>query len=52
MDFIEIANRLTETGNGISLLAALVITCLFGLQYKKLSELQEREEMLQNFLND
>ena len=52
MYVIEFVNRLTETGNGLSLLAALVITGLFGLQYKKLSELQEREEMLQNFLND
>lgn len=52
MYFIEFVNRLTDTGNGISLLAALVVTGLFGLQYKKLAELQEREEMLQNFLNE
>ena len=52
MYVLEFVNRLTDTGNGISLLAALVITALFGLQYKKLAELQEREEMLQNFLSD
>ena len=52
MYFIEIINRLPVSENGLSLLAALFITGLFGLQYKKLSGQQKREEMLQNFLND
>lgn len=52
MYFIEIINRLTDTGNGISLLAGLVVSGLFGYQYKKLSEQQKKEEILQNFLND
>jgi hypothetical protein len=52
MYFIEIIDRLTVTDSGISLLAALVITGFFGFQYRKLSEQQKREEMLQNFLKD
>lgn len=52
MYFIEIIDRLTVTDSGISLLAALVITGLFGFHYRKLSEQQKREEMLQNFLKD
>jgi hypothetical protein len=52
MYFIEIINRLPLSENGISLIAALLITGLFGVQYKKLSDQQKREDMLQNFLED
>ncbi len=52
MYFIEIINTLTLTDNGLSLVAALVITGFFGAQYRKLSLQQKREEMLQKFLKD
>ena len=52
MYFIEIINTLPVKDDSLSLLAALVITGLFGLQYRKLSVQQKREEMLQNFLKD
>ena len=52
MYFIEILNRIPFTESGMSLIAALIITGLFGMQYKKLSDEQKRQEMLQNFLKD
>jgi hypothetical protein len=52
MYFIEIINTLPLKDDGLSLLAALLITGLFGLQYRKLSLQQKREEMLQQFLKE
>ncbi len=52
MYFLEFLYRLLDSDNGISLLAALAITVIFGLQYKKLSDQQKREEMIQKFLSD
>ena len=52
MYFIEIINQLPLTDNAMSLLAALVITGLFGVQYKKLSAEEKRAKKMQKFLND
>lgn len=52
MYLIEIANNLASRVQEIAFGLSIIISGLFLLEYKKFTEEQERNEMIERFLND